>query len=153
MQQCWHSKVERLPLSPFLSSSIAHLYTQPSDTAAQRVAVAHSTVVQKLRSWNDSSVTSAASCQSGFISLQHAPESLRLNCLSGPCQLQSLPCIFNEATFVCVCGEKKQPTTPNCIWGYYSLTAVKQVNYPSPGSSTLWQHNTEQSINSQYSAT
>lgn len=54
--------------------------------------------------------------------------------------------------WVSECGEKEQPTPPNCIWGYYSLTVLKQVNFPSPGSSTLWQHNTEQNINTQYSS-
>lgn len=81
----------------FLSFSLfpSHIYTH--SPPAQCVAVA-----QKLMSWNECSVTSAALCQSGFISLRRTHESLRFNRLSGPCQLQSLACIFNEAAFVCV---------------------------------------------------
>lgn len=64
VQQCWHSKVERLFLFlPFLSPSITHSHTRTQH-------VTHSViVVQKLTSWNSSSITSAV-CQSGFVSLR-----------------------------------------------------------------------------------
>lgn len=81
----------------FLPFLLLPSYTYTHSPPAQRVAV-----TQKLMSRNERSVTSAALCQSGFTSLRCTHESLRFSCLSGPCKLHSLPCIFNEAAFVCV---------------------------------------------------
>lgn len=82
----------------FLPFSLPPSHTQPSCSVCRTHSLCCRAEADELKR----SLHNFAACQSGFISLWHTPQSLRFSCLSGPCQLQSLPCIFNEAAFVCV---------------------------------------------------